>query len=120
MNYQLNTEYPQTYLECLPGEERLASESQALELVAACGENGTDRLMLHAANLTEDFFQLRTGLAGSVLLKFAIYRLRVAAVLTPELVHQGRFQEMVSESNRGNQFRVFYDRAAAEQWLTGA
>jgi hypothetical protein len=117
MNYRLITEYPQTYLECLPGEQRLSSEREALDLVAACGEFGTDRLMLHADNLTEDFYRLSTGVAGEILLKFSTYRIRVAAVLTPELVNQGRFREMVLESNRGNQFRVFYDREAAEQWL---
>jgi hypothetical protein len=119
MDYRLITEHPQAYLECLPSEERLAGEREALELVAACGEYGTDRLMLHAENLTEDFYQLRTGIAGEILLKFSNYRIRVAAVLTPELVNQGRFREMVLESNRGNQFRVFYNREAAEQWLIG-
>ena len=117
MNYRLITEHRQTYLECLPGEGQLASESEALDLVAACGENGTDRLMLHAWNLTEDFYSLRTGLAGAILLKFSNYHIRVAAVLTPELVNQGRFREMVLETNRGNQFRVFYDQEAAEHWL---
>lgn len=118
MKTRLITKYPNTYLECLPGEV-LASEREALELVAACGENGTDRLMLHAGNLTEDFYRLRTGLAGEILQKFGNYRIRVAAVLTPELVNQGRFREMVLEANRGNEFRVFYNREAAERWLTG-
>jgi PadR family transcriptional regulator, regulatory protein AphA len=117
MNYRLITEHPQAYLECLPGEARMASEREALELVAACGEYETDRLMLHADNLTEDFYRLGTGVAGATLLKFSTYRIRVAAVLTPELVDQGRFREMVLESNRGDQFRVFYDREAAEKWL---
>jgi hypothetical protein len=40
-------------------------------------------------------------------------------VLTPELVNQGRFREMVLEANKGNQFRVFYQREAAELWLAG-
>jgi PadR family transcriptional regulator, regulatory protein AphA len=117
MNYKLIKEGLHTYLECLPGEKRLASEREALDLVAACGENGTDRLMLHAANLTDDFYQLNTGLAGALLLKFSTYRIRVAAILTPALVNQGRFREMVLETNRGNQFRVFYDRKSAEEWL---
>lgn len=98
--------------------DKLSSEQDALELVAACGEYNTDRVMLHASNLTDDFYQLRTGLAGAVLQKFANYRIRAAAVLTPELVNQGRFKEMVLEANRGNQFRVFYDRESAEAWLT--
>ena len=119
MEYQLVTKNSQAYVECLPGDGRLESEADALDLVAACGEHGTNLLMLHAENLTDDFYRLQSGLAGQVLLKFSNYRLRVAAVLTPELVNQGRFREMALETNRGNQFRIFYDRSSAEHWLVG-
>ena len=91
--------------------------SEILELVAACLENGTDRLLLHAQNLSGDFYRLRTGLAGDVLQKLANYHIRVAAVIPPDLIGQGRFREMVLEANRGNQFRVFPDRELAEEWL---
>ncbi len=119
MNYQLieNTYHP--YIECLPGEGRLDSEQEALNLLAACIENNTNRLMFHAENLTGDFYRLRTGLAGDILQKFSNYHIRAAAVLTPELANQGRFREMVLEANKGSQFRVFYDREAAERWLVG-
>ena len=73
--------------------------------------------MLHAANLTDDFYRLKTGLAGDILQKFSTYRIRVAAVLTPELVSQSRFREMVLEANRGSQFHVFYKLEEAEKWL---
>jgi PadR family transcriptional regulator, regulatory protein AphA len=116
MNYQLITKGDIAYLECLPGYV-LESEREALDLVAACGENGTERLLLYAANLPDGFYRLHSGLAGCILQKFSTYRMRVAAVLTPELVNQGRFREMVLEANRGNQFRVFYSREAAEAWL---
>ncbi len=120
MNYQLITTRYNAYIDCLPGDGLLDCEQAALDLVAACDETGTDRLMLHAENLPETFYNLRTGLAGAVMLKFSNYRLRVAAVLTPELTNEGRFHEMVLETNRGQQFRVFYDRVSAEQWLCEA
>jgi PadR family transcriptional regulator, regulatory protein AphA len=104
-------------LECLPGGGVIASENDALDVVAACGENETDRVLLNASNLAMDFLHLRTGLAGAVLLKFSNYRIRAAAVLTPKLVNQGHFREMVMETNRGNVFRVFYDRDLALKWL---
>lgn len=119
MNYKLVTGTAHPYLECLPGEDRITSEQSALDLVAACLKHGTDRIMLHAENLTGDFYQLSTGLAGGILLKFSNYHIRAAAVLTPELTNQGRFREMVIETNRGSQFRVFYSRGEAERWLAG-
>jgi PadR family transcriptional regulator, regulatory protein AphA len=116
MNTQLIQETGQSYLECLPGSI-LAGEQDALELVAACGEYDTDRLLLHAENLTPEFFQLRTGIAGGILLKFSNYRLKVALILRPEQVGQGKFQDWVLETNRGREFRVFFDRPGAVMWL---
>jgi len=107
------------YVECsMDGANLITQERDALDLVAACGENETSLLMIHSENLTPDFYNLKTGLAGKILLKFSNYHLKVAAVLTPELATQGRFGEMVLETNRNSQeFRVFYTRAAAEAWL---
>lgn len=120
MNYRVVHTRAQTYIQCIPGETRLANEQDAVDLVAACGENGAQRLMVFADNLSDDFYHLGTGVAGNILLKFSTYHIRVAAVLTPELVNQGRFREMVLETNRGNQFRVFYDASAAAKWLIEA
>ena len=117
MNTRLINLPTRCYVECSAGDGFLDSEAIALDLVVACGEGGTQALMIQAGVLTEAFFNLRTGLAGSILQKFANYHIRAAWVLTPELVNQGRFREMALESNRGNQFRFFYDRVQAEQWL---
>ncbi len=117
MNVQLVEKNGKSYLECLPDEWQLASEQDALDLVGACGEYGTQNLMLHAESLPEAFYNLKTRLAGNVMLKFSNYWLRVAAVIPVELSHQGRFGEMVLETNQGNQFRVFATRAEAEDWL---
>lgn len=119
MSYQVIETEGKKYVEAIPGEILIESEREALDLVAACGENETPLLMIHAENLTPDFYHLRTGLAGDVLLKFINYRLKVVAVLRPELVEQGKFQEMVIESNRGPHFHVSYDRESAEKWLIG-
>jgi len=97
---------------------RIDDEQAALELVGICGEEGTDRVMLHSANMSADFFMLNTGLAGKILLKFVNYSIRVAAVFTPEQVNRGKFYEFALETNRGNQFRIFYTGHEAEDWLT--
>lgn len=120
MNYQLITTSNSAYIDCFSGDGLLDSERAALDLVAACGEAGTNRLMLRAENLPETFYNLRTGLAGAILLKFSMYHLRVAAVLHQERTSQGRFYEFALETNRGQQFRIFYDRILAEQWLCEA
>lgn len=118
VNYQVVEHAGRRYVACISGDGRIESERDVLDLIAACGENQTHRLLLHAEALTDDFYHLRTGLAGAVLQKFADYRIKAAAVLTPERVNQGRFQEMVLEANRSNRlFHVFYQQAEAEAWL---
>jgi len=95
----------------------ISSEADALNLVSFCGENDTNRLLLYAANLHEDFFDLKTGLAGAVLQKFINYGIKTAAVIPPEISQQGRFREMALETNRGQHFRIFSEASAAEAWL---
>ena len=120
MNYRLihTTSYP--ILECLPDGGLIQSEQDALDWLALCAEHGIDRLMIHTSNLTGEFFNLSSGLAGTILLKFAVYHIKVAAVLTTEQVNRGKFREMALETNRGRDFRIFYHRSAAVAWLGSA
>ena len=117
MNYTVITKDNITYIECLPDGGVIKSERDALDLVAACGENSVDRLLLYEENLAEDFFHLSSGLAGAVLLKFTNYWIRAAAVISSERAGKGKFGEMVLETNRGWQFHVSPTRAEAEAWL---
>lgn len=118
MQVKLITRGDESFLECLPHGGRIQSEADALDLVAACGEHGVNRLLFYEENLTDDFFDLRTGLAGAVLLKFSNYTLRAAAVISSVRASTGRFGEMVLEANRRNHdFRVFAERESAEAWL---
>lgn len=117
MKYVLHKKLQGNYLECIPQGGIIQTESDALDLIAACGENGTYNLLIHAENLPEAFYDLRTGFAGAILLKFSNYRLRVAAVLDPLKSSQGRFGEMALETNRGDQFRIFPSVESAEAWL---
>ncbi len=106
------------FVECLPSM-LISSEDDALELVGFCGESGTQRLLVHDYNLPAEFFDLHTRLAGNVLLKMSNYRIILAAVISSERVGDGRFSEMVLETNRGREFRVFNNRDDAVKWLTG-
>lgn len=118
MEYEVITREKGSYIIPAKGE-RLESEAGALDLVAACGGNGTRGLLLAEEHIPEAFYDLKSGLAGQVLLKFVNYGVRVAAVISEERTRQGRFHEFVIETNRGRDFRVFTTRQAAEDWLLG-
>jgi hypothetical protein len=104
------------YIESLP-ETRLSTEQDALDLIAACGEHDTYLLMLQAEGISEDFFKLKTGLAGKVLQKFVNYNVKVALIIPVGQKINGKFKELIAESNKGNDFRVFNTILEAENWL---
>jgi len=102
---------------CFPDGARISSETDALEAVAACGEYGTDKLFIPGESLSESFFDLKSGLAGAVLLKFSNYSIQACVLVQAEMIGHGKFYEFVLETNHGNDFRVFQDREKAINWL---
>lgn len=86
-------------------------------VVATCFEQGAQAVLIHRDALPAAFFDLRSGLAGELAQRLALYRLR-AALVVPDLSAQpARFVEYARESNRGTQVRFFDSRAEAAAWL---
>lgn len=108
----------QKYIAYLATSGRIATEQDALELVAACIEHGTGLLLLPADALAADFFRLRTGLAGQIMQKLANYHMKTALVLPAETTVTGRFKDLMAEMNSGNTFRIFAGESEAVNWLT--
>lgn len=119
MNYRVVDKNNKKYIECISSIIPLHNEQAALDLIALCGENDTNLLMINAEALARDFFDLKTGLAGQILQKFANYYIKAAVVVSNEMKIKGKFKEMMIESNRGNNFRIFNNQNEAENWLLG-
>ncbi len=98
-------------------DERLSSVQDALDLVSVCGEQATHRVLLHADQLDERFFDLKSGLAGEFLLKFSNYYLKVALEIPRERNYGERFAEFASETRQSREFRIFHTRDSAIEWL---
>jgi DNA-binding PadR family transcriptional regulator len=105
------------YIECISAETPLCTEQDALDLIAICSENDTNHLIIHAEALSDDFFKLKTGVAGQMLQKFINFQVKTAAIIANEQLINGKFKEMLAESNKGNSFRVFNSITDAENWL---
>jgi len=117
MTFKLQKTNNTTYLECDPTEVIIRNEQDVLDLVAVCGEHGSHKLMLYEANFSPDFFDLKTNLAGTLFQKFANYHLKGAGIISFDNIKSDRFKELIFEYNRGNLFRFFEDKEAAEKWL---
>lgn len=94
----------------------IQTEQDAMELLTVCFENRIHLLLIHGERLSDDFLNLKTGIAGSVLQKFAMYNIKAAAILDENRT-KGRFKEFLIESNKGNVFRSFSNPDDAENWL---
>ncbi|HSO27271.1 MAG TPA: DUF4180 domain-containing protein [Anaerolineales bacterium] len=118
MTYQVIQKNGTSIVACQPGQALISSEREALDWVGLCGELGSDRLLLFGDNLTPEFFDLKTGVAGAILLKFANYRLKLALVTEADKIATGRFGEMAREANRRNgSFHIFSEQDGAVDWL---
>lgn len=73
--------------------------------------------MLPSAILSEEFFDLKTKLAGNIIQKFVNYGIKAAVIIPQEKIQSDRFKEMVLEMNKGNHFRLYWGKEEAEKWL---
>jgi Domain of unknown function (DUF4180) len=84
---------------------QLQDDRDVVDLIAKAIEHSADLVLLPVQRLTDDFFRLRTRLAGEVAQKFVNYRLRLAIVgdISGHLAGSAALRDFVAETNRGRQ-----------------
>jgi len=117
VDYRIVNKNDKRYIEYTSKEMQISSEQDVLDIIGSCMGHRCNYVMLHDEVFSEDFFNLRTGLAGTMLQKLINYNIRAAAIIANEEKIKGRFGEMVFEANKGNDFRVFKNVTEAENWL---
>lgn len=117
VNIQVIIKEDQQYISYRLTDGMLSTEQDILDLVGICMEHNIYKVLLHEAVLAEDFYNLRTGLAGTALQKFINYRITAAAIINRDQADKGRFKELLAELSQGNAFRMFALEADAEAWL---
>lgn len=117
MSFKVQEAYHTRYIEGDGADFIIRTERDILELIAACSEYEIGNVLLYEANLSPEFFDLKTTLAGTLLQKLANYRLRGAGLISLEKITSERFKEFIFECDQGQLFRFFEAKAAAEKWL---
>ena len=72
-----------------------------LDIIADAGYHDCDRLIIYEESLHQDFFDLKTGLAGEILQKFSNYRVKLVIVGDFTNVKSKSLGDFIRESNRG-------------------
>jgi hypothetical protein len=79
---------------------------------------GAAGLILTELDLSPEFFDLRTGVAGEFFQKATNYNLPLAIVLQNTQAHGDRFSELVYEHKSHPLIRFFSSEAEAHTWLS--
>ncbi|QIP15316.1 DUF4180 domain-containing protein [Spirosoma aureum] len=72
-----------------------------------------DRIIIHEENITPDFFDLKSGIAGEMLQKFSTYRVRLAVVGDFAKYPGKSIKDFIIESNRTRQINFVNSTAEA-------
>jgi hypothetical protein len=81
----------------------LRTGQDAVDLMSAASERRASWIAIPVARLGEEFFELRTRIAGAIAQKFAIYGAKVAVVgdISSRVAMSHSLASFVAEANRG-------------------
>lgn len=83
---------------------RIETVRDALDLIANVRFQGCEKLLLRKEQLSDDFFELKTRLAGEILQKFTNYKMKAAVFGEFHGYDSKSFQDFIYECNKGRQF----------------
>lgn len=92
----------------------LHGDAEAVDLIGEAFGHQVDWVVIPAGRFTDEFFELRTRIAGDMLQKFVNYRIGVVILgdISRHTAASGALTDFVSESNRGRQLWFLPDLAA--------
>ncbi len=94
---------------------RITAIADIAEVFGQC--YGKDGLLLTQADLTADFFDLQTGIAGELFQKCTNYQIQLALVVTDLQAYSPRIAELAFEHRHHRLIRFFESVAQAKAWL---
>lgn len=114
MNYKIIDKMNKKYIKI---NQPITCEADCLDVIGICISNDIKLVLFTEEVFTEEFIDLKSGLAGLVLQKFMNYNIKISAIIEDKNMIKGRFKELVYELNKSNNFRVFNNNIDAENWI---
>jgi len=102
------------------GEIVIEDVQSALDLMATVQyETDCNRFVIHKSMISEDFFDLKTRLAGDILQKFVNYRVKMAIVGDYSGYDSRSLRDFIYECNHGSDFFFVSTQQEAIERLSG-
>lgn len=117
MKYSVNRNNEISYVHFTDSETKLEKERNILEIITALAENNTQFVLLDDVTLSKNFFELKTGLLGTLLQKFTMYHIKSAILIKDINSLKSEFRDSIAESRNQDVLRVFTNIADAENWF---
>ncbi|MEU5939362.1 DUF4180 domain-containing protein [Micromonospora sp. NPDC047548] len=119
MSDTLVTLHGRTLLACAADGPRLCGGADALDVIGEALGHRAELVTLPVRRLADEFFTLRTGVAGELVQKFVNYRLPVVVVgdISAHVAASTALRDFVIESNRGRQLWFVDTMAELEERL---
>ena len=97
----------------------ITAGAQSSDLIGNASYDEINLLVVPTTRLTDDFFNLSTGLAGEIIQKAANYHVRLAIIgdVAPYVNRSKAFADFVRETNKGNAIWFVPDNPALEAKL---
>lgn len=112
MHLQFHTQGTHRIAEITADTVILHTVQEALDLLMEAKMEDADRMIMHQKNISPDFFDLKTKLAGDVLQKYLNYGMQLAVVGNFEQIKSESFRAFVIESHRSRQ--IFFVETVQE------
>lgn len=113
MNYKIIEKMDKKYIQI---NQVINTEEDVLEIIGICISNNTKLVILKEDAISDEFINLKSGLAGIALQKFINYHIKASTIINKDKI-EGRFKELVYELNKSNNFKVFDNIIDAENWI---
>ena len=87
----------------------LRSTENGLDLLGNLYYQGFDKIIIHKKNITPEFFDLKTKIAGEILQKFAQYQMPLIIVGDFSKYKSKSLNDFIFESNKSQQINFIKD-----------
>ena len=103
MNILLHEQNETAIAEVTSDHVLIHTPDDGLQLMVDLYYQGYGEIILHEQNIAPEFFDLKTGIAGEILQKFANYRVRLSIVGDFARYDSKSLRDFIFESNKGRQ-----------------
>ena len=96
----------------------LSTTEDRLDLLGNLYYKGFDKIIIHEKNITPNFFDLKTKIAGDILQKFTQYQMPLTIIGDFSKFNSKSLTDFIFESNKGKQVNFVSSQSEAINTLT--